>query len=155
MPYVVDGNNVMAQSVGWHRDMAGARRRLIPDLVHFVAVHRVKLKVVFDGAPDEQFPDGSKYKGVQVLYARRGSDADSRIKELVATASYKRDLIVVSSDRELGSFVRSRGAHVIPSGRFRSLIEESCKLASSKERPGQAGRIDVEEWLEYFKKSGE
>ena len=155
MPYVVDGNNVMAQIVGWHRDMAGARIRLIHDLVHFVAAHRVKLKVVFDGAPDEQFPDGGKFKGVQVLYAHRGSDADSRIKELVAAASYKRDLIVVSSDRELASFVRGQGARVISSGQFRSLLEESSKLATSKEGHGLAGRIDVEEWLEFFKKSGE
>ena len=69
MPYVVDGNNVMAQTVGWHRDRAGARRRLIYDLVRFIAVQRVKLNVVFDGAPDDEFPEGRIYKGVRILYA--------------------------------------------------------------------------------------
>jgi predicted RNA-binding protein with PIN domain len=153
MPYIVDGNNVMAQAVGWHRDKAAARRHLIQDLVSFVAAHRVKLKVVFDGAPDEEFPEGRKYKGVHILYARAGSDADSRIKELVSKASYKRDLVAVSSDRALASFVQHQGARVISSGRFRGLLAECLKQGSSREKSGQGDRVDVEEWLEFFKKS--
>ncbi len=154
MPYVVDGNNVMAQTVGWHSDKAGARRRLIHELARFVAVQRVKLTVVFDGAPDMEFPDGTKYKGVHILYARARSDADSRIKELVGKASYKRDLVAVSSDRELASFIQHQGARVISSGKFRGLLEECSKRANSMEKSGQGDRVDVEEWLEFFKKSG-
>jgi len=153
MPYIVDGNNVMAQTVGWHRDKAAARRRLIHDLVRFVALQRVKLKVVFDGAPDEEFPEGRKFKGVHILYARPGSDADSRIKELVSKASYKRDLVAVSSDRALASFIQHQGARVISSGRFRGLLAECLKQGSSREKSGQGDRVDVEEWLEFFKKS--
>ena len=149
MPYVVDGNNVMAQTVGWHRDRAGARRRLIHDLVRFVAVQRVKLKVVFDGAPDEEFPEGLIYKGVRIMYARPGSDADSRIKELVSKASHKRDLVVVTSDRALGSFVKHQGARTMYSGQFRRLLEDSSKQAVQKS--GQGDSVDVEEWLEFFK----
>ena len=129
MPYVVDGNNVMAQTVGWHRDRAGARRRLIHDLVRFVAVQRVKLKVVFDGAPDEEFPEGLNYKGVHILYARPGSDADSRIMDLVDKASHKRDLVVVTSDRALASFAKRKAARTMYSGQFRSLLEDSSKQA--------------------------
>ncbi len=83
MHYLVDGNNVMAQTVGWHKDKRAARKSLIRDLSRFIAVHRAKIKVVFDGRPDEEFPDGTKYRSVQILYARYGSDADSRIKEIV------------------------------------------------------------------------
>ena len=32
---MVDGNNVMGQRVGWHRDRAGARRRLAGELERF------------------------------------------------------------------------------------------------------------------------
>ncbi len=151
MPYVVDGNNVMAQTVGWHQDKTGARRRLIHDLVHFVAVRRVKLKVVFDGAPDEEFPEGRKYKGVHILYAHPGSDADSRIMELVGKASHKRDLVVVSSDRALASSVNHRGARTMSSGQFRRLLEDSSMLASPMEKLGHGDSVDVEEWLEFFK----
>ncbi len=152
MPYIVDGNNVMAQTVGWHRDKSGARKRLIHDLVHFVALQRVKLKVVFDGVPDEEFPEGRKYKGVHILYARPGSDADSRIMELVSKASYKRDLIVVSSDRALSSSVKHQGTRVMASGRFRRLLEECAKRTSTADKTGQAEPVDVEEWLQFFNK---
>ncbi len=151
MPYVVDGNNVMAQTVGWHRDRAAARRRLIHDLVRFVAIQRVRLKVVFDGAPDEEFSEGRKYKGVLVLYARPGSDADSRIMELVAKASHKRDLIVVTSDRALASSVKHLGARTMHAGEFRRLLEDSSELVRSAERSDHGKKVDVEEWLEFFK----
>jgi uncharacterized protein len=151
MPYVVDGNNVMAQTVGWHRDKAGARRRLIHDLMRFVAAKRVKLKVVFDGAPDEEFPEGIKYKSVHILYARPGSDADSRIMELVEKASHKRDLVVVTSDRALASFAKRQGARTMYSGEFRRSLEDSPKLASPPEKSGHGSAVDVEEWLEFFK----
>lgn len=149
MPYVVDGNNVMAQIVGWRRDKAGARRRLIHDLVRFIAVRRVKLKVVFDGAPDEEFPEGLKYKGVHILYALPGSDADSRIMDLVSKSSHKRDLIVVSSDKPLVSFANHQGARTISSGKFRRLLEDTTKVAMEKSGPGES--VDVEEWLEFFR----
>jgi predicted RNA-binding protein with PIN domain len=151
MPYVVDGNNVMAQTVEWRRDKAGARRRLIHDLVRFVAVRRVKLKVVFDGAPDEEFPEGLKYKGVRILYARPGSDADSRIMDLVGKSSHKRDLIVVSSDRALVSFANHQGGRTMSSGQFRRLLEDTAKVAGSMEKSGRDESVDVEEWLEFFK----
>jgi len=152
MPYIVDGNNVMAQTVGLHQDKAGARRRLIHDLVRFVAVQRIKLKVVFDGAPDEEFPEGRKYKGVHILYARPGSDADSRIMELVTKASHKRDLVIVTSDRALASFVKHQGARTMYSGEFRRLLEDSQKLATPMEKTSHGDNVDVAEWLDFFKR---
>jgi predicted RNA-binding protein with PIN domain len=83
MSYLIDGNNVMAQRVGWHRDKPGARRRLLGELARFARETGVTLEAVFDGAPDEFFPDGSYFMGVRVFYAERGADADTRIKQLV------------------------------------------------------------------------
>lgn len=148
MHYLVDGNNVMAQRVGWHRDKPGARKKLIRDLARFVAVHRAKVRVVFDGSPDEQFPEGIRYKSVRVLYARPGSDADSRIIDLVDKSSYKKNMVVVTSDKALGSHVSRRGAKVMHSGEFRRMIEQALTLEAGK--PGDREPVNVEEWLDYF-----
>ncbi len=78
MSYLVDGNNVMGQRVGWHKDRAGARRRLLDDLAQFAQTKRVRISVVFDGAPDRFFADGASYKGVRVFYADRNCNADER-----------------------------------------------------------------------------
>jgi len=151
MPYLVDGNNVMAQRVGWHRDKAGARRRLIQDLARFLAARKVKVTVVFDGSPDTDFPEGSRYKSVRILYARAGSDADSRVKELVRRSTNKRDLILVSSDRELAAAAAGQGARVVPSGKFRKMLNEA--IAEGPEKPAQTDQIDIDEWLDYFERS--
>lgn len=150
MPYVIDGNNVMGQGPATlSRDLPRARRRLIHELVRFVSAHKVKVKVVFDGHPDEQFPEGCVFKGVQVLYARVGGDADGRIKELVNKSSHKRDMIMVSSDRALASFAGRQGARTLASHTFRQMLKETRDRVSP-EKVGRGGPVDVDEWLEFF-----
>jgi predicted RNA-binding protein with PIN domain len=151
MPYLIDGNNVMAQIVGWRQDKGGARKRLIHSLARFVAVRRAKVTVVFDGPQDTEFPEGAKYKSVRVLYARPGSDADSRIKDLIKKSTNKRDLILVTSDKPLGGFAAHQGARVMSSGQFRKLLDESA--AAGPEKPSQTQQVDIDEWLEFFKRS--
>jgi predicted RNA-binding protein with PIN domain len=154
MPYVVDGNNVMAQPPGSGRDLPRARTRLIHDLVVFVSAHRVKVKVVFDGHPDEQFPEGCVFKGVRILYARQGADADGRIKELVRNSSHKRDIIMVSSDKALVSFAARQGARTLASHKFRQMLSESQECGSPGE-PGSSPQVDVDDWLEFFANHGD
>jgi len=148
MIYLVDGNNVMAQIPGWHRDKAEARKRLIRVLARFVSGRRTRVTVVFDGSPDDEFPEGCKYKGVAILYAKPGSDADSRIRELVEKSSRPRDMVVVSSDKALASGVSHRGAQVMSSFKFRAMLGEAEK--QQQEKPGEHEPVDLDEWLDIF-----
>ena len=158
MSYLVDGHNVMAQRVGWHRDKPGARRRLLKELSVFARASGVSVEVVFDGAPDEFFPDGSGFMGVRLFYAERGGDADSRIKELVEASRERRTLKVVTSDRALADYVRRCGVEVIRSGEFRKRLDASASEgASAKEERGRGGvkESEVDEWMYYFGVSSE
>src|SRR5262245_29549738 len=110
MAIIVDGNNVMGQTPGWHRDKANARRRLLKQLATFARVRTARLTVVFDGRPDTEVPDNSAFRGVKVFYAEPGSDADRRIERLVESSRDRRGLTVVTSDRSLAFKVRARGA---------------------------------------------
>lgn len=154
MPYLVDGNNVMAQRVGWHRDKPGARRALLDTLARFAALKGVRVTVVFDGAPEQHFADGSSYRGVRVFYAERGSNADERIKGLVEAASERRTLLVVTSDRALSDYVRRCGAQVLRAGEFRRRTEETLAEAVETTEALEARRgVDAEEmggWMRYF-----
>jgi predicted RNA-binding protein with PIN domain len=152
MPYLVDGNNVMAQRVGWHRDKPRARRGLMEELARFARSRRVSVMVVFDGAPEEFFADGSSYKGVRVFYAERGSNADERIKQLVEASRERRTLIVVTSDRALADYVRRCGARVMRSGEFRKRMEEAAAQGGAR-REGEADSAaegELDEWMRYF-----
>jgi len=152
MSYLVDGNNVMAQRVGWHRDKPGARRRLLGELARFAREAGVTVEAVFDGAPDEFFPDGSYFMGVRVFYAERGSDADARIKELVEASRERRTLKVVTSDRALADYVRRCGAQVVRSGEFRKRLDAVSAGPETSERDPRGGVKESElgEWMYYF-----
>jgi len=147
MPYLIDGNNVMAQRVGWHRDKPKARRGLMEELAQFARARRVSVMVVFDGAPEQFFADGSSYKGVRVFYSERGSNADERIKRMVEETRGRRTLVVVTSDRQLGDYVRRCGAQVMRSGEFRKKMEEAAADGGAGE-PSIEGELD--EWMRYF-----
>ena len=149
MLYLVDGNNLMAQTAGWRRNMSAAKRRLLLELAVLVAARKVKVRVVFDGTPDDEFPEGCVYKSVKVHYARPGSDADTRIQEMVEQSTSRRDMVVVSSDKPLTSRVKQMGAQAILSGAFRRILQETA--GAQREKPGDHEAIDVAEWLNIFR----
>ena len=153
MSYLVDGNNVMGQTPGWHRDKANARRRLVERLAEFARLRKARVTVVFDGAPDRLLPEASAFRGVKVLYADPGSDADTRIQRLVESSPDARGLTVVTSDRHLTFVVRARGARVVRSGDFR---KQMATALAARPAPGDgesseiANVASVDEWLRYF-----
>lgn len=141
----------MAQRVGWHRDKSKARRRLMDELAQFAQERRVRVTVVFDGAPEQHFGDGASYRGVRVFYAERGSNADERIKQMVEAARDRRTLIVITSDRQLTDYVRRCGAKVVRSGEFRKKMDEAAAADSAHRdtnEPTVNGHLD--EWMRYF-----
>ena len=149
MPYIVDGNNVMGQTPGWHRDRSRARRVLLDQLACFARLKKARITVVFDGAPDRDLPDGSAFQGVRVLYAQQGSDADTRIERLVESSPDPRGLIVVTSDRRLSLAVRSSRASTVRSGEFRRELEHAVSSRQPEEvKDLEVG--DVNGWLRYF-----
>lgn len=155
--YIIDGNNVIGGRVGWHRDKPGSRRLLMQDLARLARTKKLRLNVVFDGAPDPQFPDGSSYRGVGIFYSRQGSDADARIIEMVEAERNKKSLVVVTSDGKLISRVRACGARIMRSGEFRRMLDEVVENAEAVENaPDQEPDApdikddEMNEWLRYF-----
>lgn len=150
MPYIVDGNNVMGQTPGWHRDKDKSRFELLKQLAAFARLRRVRVTVAFDGPPDRKFPEGSAFKGIQILYARRGSSADDRIVELVESSKDPRGITVVTSDRQLGLRVRQRGGSVLRSGEFRRQMESAVHSPKEPLAKTEPAAEDLEGWLRYF-----
>lgn len=150
MPYIVDGNNVMGQTPGWHRDKAKSRVALLRKLAAFARIKKARVTVVFDGGPDSAFPEGSAFHSVKVLYAKPGSDADSRIVGLVETSTDPRGLTIVTSDQHLGFLVKARGAAVIRSGEFRSRLERLLESMPIPEDGEQFEVGEINSWLRYF-----
>ena len=150
MAYLIDGNNVMAQTPGWHRDKSKARRGLLERLAAFARIKKTRITVVFDGAPDRELPEASAFRGVKILFAELGSDADTRIIKCVEAARDRRGITVVTSDRNLQFRVRACGASVIRSGEFRKQLEAVIANAPRLEDGEHFEIDDVNQWLRYF-----
>ncbi len=156
MSYLIDGNNVMAQRVGWHRDKPAARRRLMDELAQFAQVKGLKLEVVFDGAPENHFPDGASYRGfIRVFYAARGSNADERIKQMVEASRERRTLFVVTSDRALAEYVRHCGAQIIRAGDFRRRLDgtnttDQSPAPTAHDKGAPLPPENTAHWMRYF-----
>jgi predicted RNA-binding protein with PIN domain len=150
--YLIDGNNVIGQRgkgyESWFSDKPASRRQLLNDLARLARVKKLRLTVVFDGAPDGAFPDGSSFRGVKVFYARQNSDADARIVELVEAERNKKSLTVVTSDGKLTARIRVCGVKVMRSGEFRKMMEDAVDTAGGNDRI--VAEEETDEWLRYF-----
>ncbi len=146
--YLIDGNNVMGQRVGWHKEKSAARQQLLRELAQFAHLKKTRLTVVFDGAPEINIADGSSFRGVKVFYARQNSDADSRIIEFVEHEKNRQSLTVVTSDLQLSNRVRACGVRVVKAGQFRNLM--AAAIAAQPEIEVSVAEGQTSEWMRYF-----
>ena len=124
--YLVDGNNVMGQRVGWHRDKPAAQKRLIKELSAWNRKQSETATVVFDGSPLEGIHDGETVDGVQIYFAHPGRDADERIVELSEKTDDRQKIVAVTSDRRLRRRLMFLGVKTIRSGQFREMLETNA-----------------------------
>ena len=121
---IVDGNNVMGQRVGWHRDKPAARERLIDEVAKLARSREEPHILVFDAGSETAAAESRSGSPLAIRYARRGSTADELILELVYHHSGLSEVSVVTSDRALARQVQALGANVMRSGAFRRMLEQ-------------------------------
>ena len=119
----MDGNNVMGQRVGWHRDKAAARQRLIEEVASLSRSEDESYVLVFDAKSGPDLSDEGSASGLSVHYARSRSTADELILELVYRHIHLPALLVVTSDRELTRQVQVLGGAVMRSGALRRKLD--------------------------------
>jgi predicted RNA-binding protein with PIN domain len=112
---------------------------------------------VFDGAPLRgEFP-AQDLGPVAVRVPPPGGDADTVIREVLDAAATPRDFVVVTSDKALYSYARTRGARVLRAHEWNALERGSKQMASVARRRGRSASSekpdredDVEGWLKRF-----
>jgi predicted RNA-binding protein with PIN domain len=121
---IVDGNNVMGQRVGWHRNKSAAQQQLIDEVEHTALSRNEPHILVFDARPGSTLPGERNHSLLTIQYARYGSSADELILELVYRHSKDSEVSAVTSDRALARQIQVLGAKVLPSGVFRRMLEQ-------------------------------
>jgi uncharacterized protein len=125
MHIIIDGYNLIRQSDRLRRyerqSLETGRRALIMDLAEYRKIKKHKITVVFDGwkngEPDEE---RDRQAGIDIIYSRLGEKADDVIKRIAEKCSD--ETVVVSSDRDIASYVTRIGQTALSSLDFDNLI---------------------------------
>lgn len=100
---VIDGYNYLhrtAADLFDRADLEGARAYFLERLAEYKRGRKMRITVVFDATRGDSFSRFSEhYKGIEIIYSRRGETADEVILE--AIRGRQAGLIVVSSDRAI------------------------------------------------------
>ena len=149
MPYLIDGNNLLG-SWGGPRGEDDRRGEVVRRVAAFCRARNVKATVVFDGHPLRPEMAAQELGPLTLRVPPPGGDADTVIRELVERAPRASEVVVVTSDKALYSYVKTLGAAVMRAHEWNALERQ---LASGREREGSEKperEDDVEGWLRRF-----
>ncbi len=123
----IDGYNLIHQlpetAFLLQEDPEEARRLLLDRLRNYQRLRRHKITVVFDAWGQEEPRRKVNIKGIRVVFTAPGETADDYIKRVAVKE--KERAVVVSSDREIRSYVETYGAVSITSRDFLLRMESA------------------------------
>jgi predicted RNA-binding protein with PIN domain len=144
MPYWLDGNNLIGQSVETAKADPSIRRAFLSSLSSYRKSGGGRFLVYFDG--DDPNP-AAPPPGVSIRYSAPLSTDEAIVRRL-CEIRHPSEIIVVTNDRELMIRCRNAGAATMDWGRFRSKIKS--RSARAPGRHAAEEKVDVEDWLHYF-----
>jgi len=152
VPYLIDGNNLLGSWGGPAVRGPGGDGRLevVRRVAEFARARSARVTLVFDGAPFR--PDGQSQSlgRVTLRFPGAGADADSVIREIVDRSRSPGDWIVVTSDKALYSYVRTRGARVLRAHEWNAEARRAPRRPTDGDGEKPEREDDVEGWLRRF-----
>jgi predicted RNA-binding protein with PIN domain len=148
--YLIDGNNLLGSWGGPSREN-DRRGEVVRRVAGFCRARSARATIVFDGHPLRSDMAAQELGAVSLRVPPRGQDADSVIKELVERAARPSDLIIVTSDKALYSYVKTLGARVLRAHEWNELERRAAPRGVAKDAAEKPEREDdVEGWLRTF-----
>ncbi|MCR9202493.1 MAG: NYN domain-containing protein [Planctomycetaceae bacterium] len=159
---IIDGYNLM-HAAGIARrqyaqgDMQKCRNELELRMAGLLAEPALKRTTIVYDAFNSPGNDQRIFhrKGLKVVFAPAGQDADGEIERLLSAHSAPKQVIVVSSDHRLHKAARRRKARCIDSGEFLTQIEKEPRPTSRRHGSGRGPDInetaaELREWEQVF-----
>ncbi len=153
MAYLIDGHNLIPKVPGLSLQDIDDELKLIQWLQRFSRLRRKQVEVYFDLAP-AGFSSERKYGQVIAHFVRQGTTADQAIQaRLIRMGKNAKNIIVVSSDRQVQASARAAQARFISSEAFAfellTLPEEKSNHLAEERRLTEE---EVADWEELFRK---
>ena len=156
MAYLIDGNNFIGFTDQAALSTADSRPKLISKLLKFQSVVKSRVLLVFDGPPDFFMEKLNKNKKkFKVIFPQTNQTADEVIKEIITQETDLRRFFVVTDDREIKSFARSKGAKLLSCRDFKNNLREAMKKyrekAEMKKTESLLTPLEIKHMTEIFK----
>jgi hypothetical protein len=120
-------------------------------LAAFCRARNVRATVVFDGHPLRPEMAAQDLGPLTLRVPPPGADADTVIRELVERAARPAELVVVTSDKALLSYVKTLGASVLRAHEWNALERQLGAERAARDGGEKPEREDdVEGWLRRF-----
>jgi predicted RNA-binding protein with PIN domain len=116
----------------------------------FCRARNVRATLVFDGHPLRPDMAAQDLGPVTLRVPPQGADADSVIRELVERAPRPAEVVVVTSDKALYSYVKTRGATVMRAHEWNALDRQRAPAGSAEGTEKPEREDDIEGWLRRF-----
>ena len=142
---IVDGYNVIRQSTTLRAEeelsLEHGREALVEKLRQYKRIKRHRITIVFDGADKVTLAEEkTQQKGIKIIYSGQGRTADSVIRRICRDQG--ENVVVVTSDGELGSYAESCGSVVMAAEEFEAKVE----MSSYVNLKGLEGEDEGEGW---------
>lgn len=151
MQYLIDGHNLIPHFRGLSLSDPDDEEALLELLSRFQRVQRASITVFFDGAPLGKHGT-RRYGMINAVFVPANETADQAIAEALArNKAAAKNIVLVSSDRQVQAAGRERHATVMQSSKFARQVLDAIELSDA-----QSGEINVssadeiEEWLRIF-----
>jgi predicted RNA-binding protein with PIN domain len=116
----------------------------------FCRAKGARATLVFDGHPLRPGMEAQDLGPLRLRVPPQGTDADTLIREIVDTAERPTELIVVTSDKALYSYVKTAGASVLRAHEWNAMERRIVRPAGSAAGEKPDKEDDVEGWLRKF-----
>jgi predicted RNA-binding protein with PIN domain len=149
MELIIDTWNVLHQTGILPPESAGIGVKGLVSLINASRWRGGKITFICDGTPSENSANGPHY---QTVFTGPSRSADDDIMDRVSSSSSSRNILVVTSDREIIRSIKADGAQHIGSASFlQTLIDDQQSPKKQPvRRPSGLSTAHAEKWKQEF-----
>ena len=154
MSIIIDGYNLLRWAQGDEDYEAMDENTLCAVVSQYLLRTRKYGQVVFDGLgpPDKTLLGG--LPNLEVYFSGMETDADTIIAEKIIAYTAPKNLVIVSTDREVRAAAQSRKAVSVRSDIFWEILVEQLErklpIREPKEKQSGISDMETEQWLDFF-----
>jgi len=160
MAYLIDGSNLIGLIYPHSLKDPKSKYELVSKILIFQRIKKARVILVFDGPPDTSFTDEKfRKKSFKILFPDFEQNADMVIKDIIAKQNDLKNFFVVSSDREIKTYARMKGANTLTCQEFlkelRIILKKHKKYLETKKNVKELSPLEINQWIEIFKAKNE